>query len=236
MDDASAKETADSDFASRLGADLLPPAPAAAVEPAPEFKPHFKQAPILSLRMTQMDVGMREVKDKTRKLQAMKHAELKDFLKKNPVPVVMGPGGRMYMIDHHHLALAAWEAGLKKLYVEAKADFSSLTKRAFWNKMEELQWVYPYDRNGKRHDPKDLPADVRALQDDPYRSVAWQVRERGGYLKTAEPFEEFLWASFFRRHMTVEPVHHFQKAVEEALTLAKSPLAAGLPGYLGSKK
>ena len=102
--------------------------------------------------------------------------------------------------------------------------------------MEELQWVYPYDRNGKRHDPKDLPADVRALQDDPYRSVAWQVRERGGYLKTAEPFEEFLWASFFRRHMTVEPVHHFQKAVEEALTLAKSPLAAGLPGYLGSKK
>jgi hypothetical protein len=38
------------------------------------------------------------------------------FLQSHPVPVVLGPGGRHYLIDHHHLARAMHEKGIKACY------------------------------------------------------------------------------------------------------------------------
>jgi hypothetical protein len=81
-----------------------------------------------------------------------------------------------------------------------------------------------------------LPETVRGLADDPYRSVAGEVRERGGYEKDETPFSEFLWAQFFRAHLRVHPVYHdFESAVVEALELAKSSAARNLPGWSGAR-
>jgi hypothetical protein len=100
--------------------------------------------------------------------------------------------------------------------------------------MKEKQWVYPYDQDGKPCAISDLPKDIRGLADDPYRSVAWQVRERGGFEKTEKPFAEFKWADFFREHLKTHPLHHdFEEAVKEAMALAQSPEARRLPGYIG---
>jgi len=92
-----------------------------------------------------------------------------------------------------------------------------------------------YDRDqfgSGPHDPNHLPEDVRGLADDPYRSLASAVRKRGGYEKTSVPFAEFRWAAFFRERLKTYPTRAgFEKAVDEALTIAHDAAAKGLPGY-----
>ena len=111
------------------------------------------------------------------------------------------------------------------------------TDAEFWKRMKAKNWVYPFDQLGAGpHNPIDLPENVRGMADDPYRSVAGEVRERGGYRKNDAPFSEFLWAQFFRAHLTVHPVYHgFEAALAQALALAKTAAAKGLPGWIGAK-
>ena len=196
---------------------------------------HAGKAEVLKLRPTQMAVGLREVDKKIAKL---KSKDGKKYLKSMPVPVVLGPRGHVYMIDHHHLARAAWEAGYKKVHTTLAADLSKLSDAEFWKTMKEKKWVYPYDQlGGGPHNPIDLPENVRGMADDPYRSVAGEVRERGGYEKSTAPFSEFLWAQFFRAHLTVHPVYHgFEAAMAQAMKLARSRAARRLPGWIGGKK
>jgi hypothetical protein len=42
------------------------------------------------------------------------------FLYNHPVPVVVGPGGRHYLIDHHHLARAMHNQGITTCYAGGK--------------------------------------------------------------------------------------------------------------------
>jgi hypothetical protein len=44
---------------------------------------------------------------------------------------------------------------------------------------------------------KDLPKTVAGLIDDPFRSLAGELRRAGGFAKDTTPFSEFLWADFF---------------------------------------
>jgi hypothetical protein len=44
---------------------------------------------------------------------------LNAFLQKHPVPVVIGPGGQHYLIDHHHLTRAMTELGIHSCYAGA---------------------------------------------------------------------------------------------------------------------
>ena len=48
------------------------------------------------------------------------------------------------------------------------------------------------------------------------------------------PFSEFLWADFLRRHVSEDLVEHdFTVATEYALSIARTPKAAYLPGWAG---
>ena len=191
---------------------------------------------VLEIKPTQFAVGMIEVQSRVDKMQAMSHGELKDYLADRPIPVIAGPGGQLYMIDHHHLARAAWEAGVHKVVIERKADYSHMSRDKFWEKMKSESLIYPYDQFGNGpHPPGALPADVRSLADDPYRSLAWRVRDEGGYDKTTKPFSEFQWAEFFRNNLPMDDLNeHFDGAVKKAMDLAKSPAASHLPGYNGA--
>lgn len=219
---------------SALSAAAMDGSSAKGAAPAAAPAADLRQMGVLELRPTQMSVGMREVDEKVAKLKG-KDADA--YLKTRPVPVVLGPNGRTYLIDHHHLVRAAWEAGLSRVRVEVKADLSGLSEDAFWERMKKENWVYPYDQlGGGPHDPRDLPENVRGLADDPYRSVAGAVRERGGYDKNDAPFSEFLWAQFFRARLSVHPTYHdFEAAVAEAMKLAKTEAAKHLPGWSGAR-
>jgi hypothetical protein len=77
-----------------------------------------------------------------------------------------------------------------------------------------------------------LPINIRGLADDPYRGLAWAVREAGGFEKTGEPFCEFRWADFLRKRIRMARTEGaFEEALKEALALAATPEAKHLPGY-----
>ena len=72
------------------------------------------------------------------------------------------------------------------------------------------------------------------LTDDPFRSLAGELRRAGGFAKETTPFSEFLWADFLRRRMKRKDVSkNFARAIKQAMRFAKSQDAHYLPGWCG---
>ena len=198
-------------------------------------EPRVHPIPILSLRPTQMTVGMREVKEKRQRWREYgSKQKQEEVLGKHMIPVVQGPDKRYYVVDHHHLARALHDEGVKNILVTVIGDLTMVSKDAFWGVMDNKRWVYPYDTKGERRHFKDLPKLISELKDDPFRSLAGELRRAGGFAKDTTPFSEFLWADFLRRQMPRKAVEQdFGRAVEKALELAKSKQAVYLPGWSG---
>ena len=209
-------------------------------------EPRLKPVAILDLRPTQFTVGMREVKakrkhwrdERTKRDERKKRDEytkkVEEFLGKHMIPVILGPKGRYYVIDHHHLARALHDEGVKDVAVTVIANLSKLDRDAFWFVMDNRDWTHPFDADGRRRPYSYLPKSVDKLIDDPFRSLAGELRRAGGFAKDTTPFSEFLWADFLRRRMKRKTVKtNFDHALEEALQLAKSLDADYLPGWCG---
>lgn len=197
-------------------------------------EPLLTPVSILSLRPTQMTVGTREVNEKRKFWRAHKSKKRAELLGRHMIPVVVGPDKRNYVIDHHHLARALHEEGEKDVLVSIVADLSMVDKSAFWVVLDNHRWVYPYDAKGERRDYSKLPKNVTGLKDDPFRSLAGELRRAGGFAKDTTPFSEFLWADFLRRRISRRTVEDdFEKAIEQALSLGKSKDAIYLPGWCG---
>jgi len=194
-----------------------------------------QQAPIMSLCPTQLTIGLIEVEAKRKHLCALSAKEQGEFLESHPMPVVIGPGKKLYITDHHHLARAALEAGIETGFFLIEADMAQLELNAFWRAMGEKHWAHPIDEQGHRQPFAAIPKHLEELRDDVYRSLAGFVRTAGGYLKTPTAYAEFLWADFFRHRIVVGPTHEdFKSAVAQALILATSAVAHDLPGYRGA--
>ncbi len=197
-------------------------------------EPILQPVPILLLRPTQMTVGMREVKEKRKRFRERKAKKQSEAIGKHMIPVVLGPDKNFYVVDHHHLARALHEEGIKDVFVTVIADLTMVNRGAFWGVLDNKRWVYPYDATGERRSFKDIPKTVAQLKDDPYRSLAGELRRAGGYAKDTTPFSEFLWADFLRRNLSRKSVEaDFNSALEKALALAKSHNAIYLPGWCG---
>ena len=70
------------------------------------------------------------------------------------------------------------------------------------------------------------------MEDDPYRSLAGELRNIGGFAKDSTPFSEFVWADFLRRRIKPKALEErFRRGAAEALALAKSEEASYLPGW-----
>ena len=200
-------------------------------------EPILTPVPIDELQPTQITVGMEEVRAK-RKEWREKDTKGDDragaFLGKHMIPVVLGPKDRSYVIDHHHLARALHDEGVPHVLTTLVADLSRLDQDTFWVVLDNRGWMHPFDASGKRRGYKAIPQSVADLVDDPYRSLAGALRRAGGFAKDTTPFSEFLWADFLRRRIEQKRVQsRFDRAVEEALRLARSPDADYLPGWCG---
>ena len=94
--------------------------------------------------------------------------------------------------------------------------------------------MHPFDDKGRRRGYKDIPKSVRDLIDDPFRSLAGELRRAGGFAKDTTPFSEFLWADFLRRRIKRKLVElDFDRAIVAAMKLSKSQEAIYLPGWCG---
>jgi hypothetical protein len=119
---------------------------------------------------------------------------------------------------------------VEKAFVMINADLSMLEERAFWIFLDNRGWIHPFDASGERQGYSQIPAKIGELQDDPYRSLASELRRRGGYAKDNTPFSEFLWADFLRGQISID---NFDRAVQEALDVVRSKGARYLPGWCG---
>jgi len=190
--------------------------------------------PIMALRPTQITVGMHEVEEKRKRWREHGHKKRAKLLGNHMIPVVKGTEKAFYVIDHHHLALALHDEGVKEVLITVVADLSMVDRKPFWVVMDNHRWVHPYDETGERRHFSEIPERVSKLKDDPYRSVAGQLRRAGGYAKDTTPFSEFLWADFLRRRIPEKTIKRdFGKAMVQALEYAKSQQAIYLPGWCG---
>jgi hypothetical protein len=199
-------------------------------------EPLLTTVAIADLRPTQITVGLHEVLAKRMRWREAAKNTTKGgrFLGKHIIPVVLGPKQRRYVVDHHHLARALYDEGVKDVAVTISVNLSRLARDEFWSVMDNRNWMHPFDADGRRRHYRDIPKSVADLVDDPFRSLAGELRRAGGFAKDTTPFSEFLWADFLRRRMKRKSVERdFDRAVEQALQLAKSADANHLPGWCG---
>jgi hypothetical protein len=197
-------------------------------------EPVLHTVPIAELRPTQITVGMREVLAKQKSWQQQDKNKKAEFLGRHMIPVIRGPKGRLYVIDHHHLSLALHNEGVENVHVTSVADLRNLADDEFWTYIDNRSWVHPYDASGRRRDFDEIPKKISGLKDDPFRSVAGELRRIGGFAKDTTPFSEFLWADFMRRRISRSVAKDdFEKALKQAMKLAKSEEASYLPGWCG---
>jgi hypothetical protein len=133
-------------------------------------EPLLNPVPIMELRPTQITVGLREVKAKRKHWREQADAKGAEFLGKHMIPVILGPKQRHYVIDHHHLALALHEEGVKDILVTVVANLSKLEKDAFWVVLDNRSWMHPFDDQGRRRDYADIP---KSPTSSTIRSVVW---------------------------------------------------------------
>jgi hypothetical protein len=201
-------------------------------------EPRLNPVAIADLRPTQITVGMREVEAKRRAWRAKAGGKdggkAADFLGQHMIPVILGPKDRHYVIDHHHLALALHKEGVERVLVTVVATLARLEPDSFWFVLDNRNWMHPFDDDGRRRGYDAIPKSVTDLVDDPFRSLAGELRLAGGYAKDTTPFSEFLWADFLRRRMQRKAVEKdFDDALMQALKLARSEEAGYLPGWCG---
>jgi len=186
------------------------------------------------LRPTQITVGLREVNAKREHWNTLDKKGRESAIDSHWFPAVLGPKARYYVVDHHHLGRAWLEEGVASVRVTVLKDLSWLEPTIFWRMMEHNQWVHPFDAAGERCDFDQLPKQLLGLADDPYRSLAGELRTAGGYAKDATPFSEFLWADYLRRKVAATRLHKdFHGALADALSHAHNPEARYLPGWSG---
>lgn len=200
----------------------------------PHACPQLIQAKLEKLHPTQITVGKLEVSLKRKQWGALGKKARAKALASLWFPAILGPENRYYIVDHHHFGLALLEEDVKTVSLLLQKDLSWLDPLKFWTVMDHHQWVHPYDSDGQRHDYHAVPNRLEHLQDDPYRSLAGELRRAGGYAKDVTPFSEFLWADYFRSYISPEIIaQDFAKALTKALKLARSQDARYLPGWVG---
>ncbi len=188
---------------------------------------------VTELIPTQFAVGLKATMKKAK--ENLDQMSENKFYLENPVPVAKGPQGKLYMIDGHHFTRGVYEMDYPYVFVKIQKDWSHLSPQTFWKKMKAEKLVYLKDENGRERQVKDLPKSVSQLKDDPYRSLAWYVRKKGGFKKTTQYFFEFIWAEFFRSEIALSKLNtDFKRTVHEAYLLALSSKAQHLPGFIKS--
>jgi hypothetical protein len=189
---------------------------------------------LAKLRPTQMTLGYREVARKREGWNEQRKKLGEKYIEHHMIPAVLGPKKRFYIVDHHHLARALIEEGVEEVLVVLLAQLERLEKYPFWVFLDNHSWVHPFDAHGRRRDYDEIPASVADMQDDPYRSLAGEMRRSGGFAKDATPFTEFMWADALRPRIRRKLIgRDFARAMEQAMKFARSPDADYLPGWSG---
>lgn len=203
----------------------------------PAFAGDLLEAELEKVRPTQAVVGLQWVGHKAEKFEGMSNRDLKQRLRAEAPPAVVGPGGVIYILDHHHEFRALLEIGVDKALVEVIKDMSDWTFKEFEKYMIEKGWGYYGDSEGKLvYTLATLPTRLRDMKNDSHRTLASLLRRAGGFVKNGDTHIEFAWANALRPMVSAQMIaRNPDRAVEMALDFALSPEAKKLPGFEASK-
>jgi len=199
-------------------------------------RPHTEllSAKLKHLRPTQMTLGFREVRYRRRIWKSIGKQAREHLLASHWFPAVRAPDGHFYIVDHHHLGRALLEEDVAHVKLILLKNLSKMPTRDFWTFMDHHQWVHPYNATGRRCAFASVPNRLEKLTDDPYRSLAAEVRRHGGFAKEIMPYAEFLWANYYRGVIPQALLQHqWRKAMAQAMALAHSGATEHLPGWSG---
>ena len=137
-----------------------------------------------SLRPTQMDEGFAEVNQKTAAFNLLtSQAALQANLLTSIEPVVIGPGGQLYLTDGHH-SFTALENSIfgpsdPLVFVNVIANYSNLTTEQFYQQMESVNLLLPLNDgvpetvNTATGAP--IPGSLTELVSDVYRGLEYRI-------------------------------------------------------------
>ena len=110
-------------------------------------EPLLTTVSVADLRPTQITVGMREVLAKRKRWREIGGKKGGKFLGQHMIPVIFGPKRRNYVIDHHHLARALNDEGVKDIAVTVVANLSALDAAASGEERTGRTRGRPHDRD-----------------------------------------------------------------------------------------
>ncbi len=134
-------------------------------------------------RQTQMNAGFAEVGKKMAGWDLLSPAALTPTLLTDIEPVVIGPGGVLYLTDGHHtflsLLLSNYGASNPNVFVNVIANYSNLTPTQFWAKMQASNFLLPLN-NGvvQSVDPTTgapIPSSFLGMTSNVYRGLEYSI-------------------------------------------------------------
>lgn len=188
---------------------------------------------------TQFTVGMTAMSEKQKGIEEkFQSRELSAWLATKAVPAIWGPDKKLHITDRHHTSLAVLRAEIplqeKIMTVQILGNYSSLNWDEFYTRMVAENNAYLNYLDSGPRSGLELPETLSELENDPYRSLAWLVRENNGFEKVDQYFLEFIWANFFRQYILLSSgdMQELEAVLFDALILAHSELAENLPGHI----
>lgn len=149
-----------------------------------------------SLLPTQINEGYAEVDKKIAGFDLLTPSQLQPSLLGDIEPVVIGPGGVLYLTDGHHtftaLADSIYGASNPTVYVNVIANYSNLTTQQFWAQMLASNLLFPINNgvpqivNTSNGSP--IPTSLTSLISDPYRGLEYSIlKQKSSVLFPAGP-------------------------------------------------
>jgi fibronectin-binding autotransporter adhesin len=182
--------------------------------------------PVGVLRPTQINEGFTEVDKKATGFDILPPALLTSNLITDIEPVVIGPGGTLYLTDGHHTFTAlldsAYGSSDPTVFVNVIANFSNLTTSQFFAQMQAMDLLMPLNDGVPQvvnlATGAPIPTSLQGLVQDPYRGLEYSILKNknsklftttsniGGVVGSAIPgldkitglYGDFIWADAYR--------------------------------------
>ncbi len=182
--------------------------------------------PVGPLLPTQMNEGFTEVDKKATGFDILLPSQLTSNLITDVEPVVIGPGGTLYLTDGHHTFTALLDSAYgpsdPTVFVNVIANLSNLTTSQFFAQMEAMNLLLPLN-NGVPQvvnlaTGAPIPTSLQGLTQDPYRGLEYTILKNknsklftttsniGGAIGSSKPgldkitgfYGDFIWADAYR--------------------------------------
>jgi autotransporter-associated beta strand protein len=184
------------------------------------------EVPVSQIQPGQLNVGFAEIGNKQSGWNLLTASQLQAALLNDIEPVVIGPGGVLYLENGHHtftsLENSIFGASDPTVFVNVIANYSNLTTAQFWAAMAANNLVLPLN-NGIAETINPLtgapvPTSLQDLTNDPYRGLEYSILKNKssklftstsnitgakgastpGLDKLTGDYSDFIWADAYR--------------------------------------